>query len=252
LRALGSKSAVVGAALVFWVTIVLTVLPAYAQTGRVFAIFWHRAFVGLYFHPDWPFGDLHEVYDCTQFIPQGLSRINMDQNGHCVWLALNKNLSGTEINEGVYGREYERAVRNAYWLVLTHYPKQAFELHFYIKSRLIKDTLIDAWKFLFELHRAPVTKGLFVIVAAQLALLFAFVISAMASNPNFIPLGMMVFPVMFLCSLPPLYFAWALPTTAGDTIFLMYSCLVLAVLFVVQSFLKIMRAPGATVERSTA
>jgi hypothetical protein len=255
LLALGRKSAVVCAAIVFWITVILTALPVYEQTGRLFSVFWHRAFVGLSLHPDWPFGDLRNAYDCTQYIPQGLSRIHMDQNGHCAWLALNKNLSVGQINQEIFGREYEMSLREAYFHVITHYPKQVFELYFFIKSRLIKDTLTQAWRFLFDLQNAPVAKGLFVIAAAQLALLIVFVISLMVADLNLMHPGMMIFPVMFVGSLPPLYFAWSLQTTAMDTIFLMYSCLVLAVLFVVQSFMKIIclrraAVPGGLPERS--
>jgi hypothetical protein len=240
LLALSLKSVVIGAAIAFWSTVILTALPAYAQTGRVLGVFWHRAFAGLYFHPDWPF-DLQKVYDCTQYIPEGFTGSNKDRSAHCVWVAVSKNRSAAEIIEGLYGKEYERALRDAYFHVITHYPRQVSEVYFYVKSRLVKDSLVQAWNFLFDLQHAPVPKSLFVIAAAQLVLLIAFIIVLMLADLNFIYPGMMIFPVMFVGSFPPLYFAWAAPETVGEMIFLMYTCLVLAVLILVQSFAKIFR-----------
>jgi hypothetical protein len=234
LRRLAYKTSIVGTAFVLWAGFVVTMLPAYVQTGRVFSVFWHRAFISFFFHPDWPFGDLTKVYDCTQYIPEGLNRITQDRNGHCIWMTYPPNAKRPvqEVVSGVYGGEYEKALRNAYFYVLIHYPKKVFELYFYIKSQMIKSTLVAALKFLLALAQAPVAKGLFVIVATQLMLFIAFAIAI-----GGIDLQLAIFPILFLSSIAPLYVGWASMTTTTDTIFLMYSCLVLAVVLCSQSLI---------------
>ena len=231
------KGIFVGTAFAFWAALIILTLPAYVHTGRVFGVFWHRAFISFYLHPDWPFGDLRNVYNCTQYIPEGLSRKAPDRNGHCVWWAYppNARRPPQEVINGVFSSEYEKALRNAYFYVLVHYPKQAFETYFDVKSRLIKDTLIAAWNFLFELDHAPVEKGLFVIVAAQVVLFFTFILSIVMVDPIIIELPLVILPIFFLSSLAPLYVAWANQVTACDMILLMYSCLVLVVVLILQS-----------------
>ncbi len=244
---LGYKSAILGAAFAFWAVFVVAALPAYVQTGRTLGNFWHRAFVSFSMHPDWPFGDLRKVYNCTQYIPEGLNRDQADRNGHCVWWAYPPNATRpqNEVPQGTYGGEYERALRNAYFYVLTHYPRQAFELYFLIKSRLIKSTLTQAWNYLSQLGQAPVAKGLFVIVAAQLILFISFITSTALTASRVVDRRMIIFPIFFLFSLAPLYVAWAGSWTSIDTIFLMYSCLVPAASLLVQSLIKMVasRAP---------
>ena len=133
------NAAIVAAAFAFCAVIVAAALPAYLQTGRLFGNFWHRAFATFSADPDWPYGDLRAVYDCTKFIPEGLNNQNDDRNGHCIWWIYPPNAKrpANEISNGIYGREYETAVRNAYFYVLIHYPKQVFRLYFYVKSLLI-------------------------------------------------------------------------------------------------------------------
>jgi hypothetical protein len=238
---LAYKSAIVGVAFALWAVFVVTALPDYVRTGRVLGNFWHRAFISFSLHPDWPFGDLRKVYDCTKYIPEGLDRAADDRNGHCVWWAYPPNATrfDNEVNMEVYGREYERVLRSAYFDVLAHYPRQAFELYFYVKSQLITGTLAAAWDYLFNLADAPVANGVFVIVAAQVALFIAFIVLIAVADPPIVDPRLLIFPIFFLLSLAPLYVAWANEWTTSDTIFLMYSCLVLAILFLVQSLAKI-------------
>jgi len=235
------KTAIVGAAFAFWIVFVAAALPAYVKSGRVLGNFWHRAFISFSLDPAWPFGDLRKVYDCTRYLPEGLNRTAADRNGQCVWWTYPPNASRSmgEVNLGLYGGEYERALRNAYFYVLVHYPRQAFETYFYIKSHMLKDVLTAAWAFLFELPQAPVAEGLFVIVVAQLILFLAFAVSIAVTDLNTMDGRLIIFPILFFFSLAPLYVAWASSTTTNDTIFLMYSCLFLIVLFLVQSLNKI-------------
>ena len=241
------KASIVAAVFVFCAVIAVAALPAYSKTGRLFGNFWHRAFATLAVDPNWPYGDLRTVYDCTKYIPEGLSGQNADRNGHCVWWVYppNARRSDGEVINGTYGREYEIAVRNAYFYVLVHYPKQVFNLYYHIKSRMIGEILVGAWNYLFAVGRAQVSGSLFAILAAQLLLFVAFVISVAAAGLTVVDRRMIIFPVFFTLSLAPLYVAAASSWTTADTVFLMYACLILTVLLAMQLMAK-MLASGVT------
>jgi len=239
------KAATVAAAFALCAAIVIATVPVYLKNGRLFGNFWHRAFATLSVDPDWPYGDLRTVYDCTKYIPEGLNNQHSDRNGHCIWWVYppNATRSAPEVMNGTYGGEYEKAVRNAYFYVLVHYPKQMFNLYVHIKSRMIGDVLMQAWNYLFALGRAPVSGDLFAIAAAQLALFVAFFVSVAAAGLTVVDRRLIIFPVFFVFSMAPLYVAAANSSTTADTVFLMYSCLVLAILLAIQLAVKAL-APG--------
>jgi hypothetical protein len=215
--------------LLLWMVIISVAMPQYVKSGRASSGFWRHAFVGLSFHPQWPFGNLSDVYECKKYIPTGLTTRGADANAHCVWVAylLNKNHDISGVADGVFGDEYEKAVREAYFYVATHYPKQVFEVYAFTKSAMIGNVLANAWASLFHLGSAPVADSLFAVVAAQGALFIAFIVAAMASGRKAIDRGMLFFPLAFAASLLPLYVAWAGLWTSGDTILLMYCCVAL-------------------------
>jgi hypothetical protein len=233
---LGCKTAIVGTALAFWVIFVVAAMPAYVHSGRVFSLFWHRAFISFASHPAWPFGDLRKVYDCTKYIPEGLSQEAGDRNGHCIWFAYLRNAAhpGVEVGGEVYDGNYEKVLRNAFFYVLAHYPRQAFELYFHIKPQEIKDTLTQAWSYLLELDRAPAAKSMFLLIAGQLLVFVLFVMSTALVGLRPIGQEMIVFPLLFLLSLAPRFVAWASWMTSADLILLMYGCMALAAVLVAQ------------------
>jgi hypothetical protein len=248
LTVLAAKAAAVGAALALCAVFVAVELPAYVKSDRVVGNVWHRTFGSLSLSPEWPFGNLRQVYDCTAYIPEGLNRQDMDRNGHCVWWAYppNKTRSVKEVMAGVYGAEYEKAMQQAFFYVATHYPRQVFKLYVYEKSRRILLVLGEALhasfglpralatKTLFSLPRAPVSKTLFAVAAAQGLLFVAFILVLAAVDRSIVDRKLSIFPIFFVASLAPLYFAFANYWTTADTVALFYCCLLLAVLLVAQ------------------
>ena len=236
LGVLASKGAIVVVTFGCWMIFIVAATPAYVHTGRVFGVFWHRAFISLSAHPAWPFGDLRKVYDCTKYIPEGLSQGLSDRNGQCVWFAYpdNKTRSEGDLGREIYGGDYERVMRNAYFYVVMHYPRQAFEVYFLVRPLEIKSTLADAWHFLLQLPRAPVAKLEFFLLMAQSILFVIFLISAAFAGWKPVNRLMIIFPVLFLLSLAPRFVAWASWMTGADLIFLTYSCLILGAVLVVQ------------------
>jgi hypothetical protein len=242
LTLLGSRAAIFGAAFALWTLFVLIALPAYVQSGRTLGIFWHRAFISFELHPEWPFGNLREVYDCTRYLPKGLGRGQSDANGVCVWLVYppNRTRSLDEMAAGLYNNEYEAALRQAYFYVVTHYPRQVFELYVFVKSRYLETVLETAVKSFF----APAPKSLRAVVAMQGLLFIAFILALAGVYRSVVDRRMIIFPALLVASLPPLYVAWATLWTAADTICLFFCCLVLAVVLLAQLAAKAVAMAG--------
>src|SRR5262249_8541595 len=77
LRLVRREACVIALVGVIFVGSLLLALPrGYVRDGHLAATteFWHRAIVSLGVNPAWPFGNLHEIYDCRNGdIPEGLT-----------------------------------------------------------------------------------------------------------------------------------------------------------------------------------
>ena len=127
-------------------------MPDYEKTGRLFGTIWHRAFVSFGLHPDWPFGNLRQVYDCADVVPGGLQRYPDDQNAHCVFWstyppAVSRELTDEEISSRLLGGDYEKELQSAFFNVVFSYPRQVLELYVYYKSAMILWALREAIDF---------------------------------------------------------------------------------------------------------
>ena len=222
-------------------TIMVALVYDYLLYGRVFANVWHRAFVSLSLHPEWPFGNLREVYDCTEYIPEGLTRRHHDVNGECVWFAVG-NRPASQLAEGVFGHAYEATLRNALFSVIRSYPRQAFELYFYYKPIMLWETLKRGVDIEWRAFSPPVLG----LVALQILLFLAFTMrGALAGMPEATwRLG--VVPVLFLLSLPSQFLAWSSLHTAVDVIFWMYCLIAVAVALIMQAMVQMIARRAAT------
>jgi hypothetical protein len=217
---------------VFAATLIACV-PNYAKSGRI-GLIWHRAFISFVAHPEWPFGNLRDVYDCTRYFPQGLNRGRpADPNGFCVWLAYPPNQARPfqAVQDGVYGLEYETVLRRAYFNVIFSYPRQALELYLYYKPALIAVTL---WQGLhWRLDSVPPSILLLTVMQGGL---FAWFVAAGAAKTPFSPMATFGPLALFftfsiapqLVGLPSLY-------AAADLVFYMYAALALVFALAVQA-----------------
>lgn len=200
--------------------IMVALVPDFLLRGRVFGHVWHRAFISLALHPDWPFGNLRDVYDCTKFIPQGLNREYPDDNGMCVWWAYPANRARPpgEMVEKVYGPEYQSLMRSMLFEVIRSYPRQAWELYSYYKPLLLWDTLRRG----FEIEWRSASAPLLGLVIGQALLFFAFAVQgALSRKPEDRPqLGSV--PILFVLSLPSQFVAWSTLPTGVDVVFWAY------------------------------
>lgn len=224
---------IAGGLSIAFATLLVISAPNYLKDRRIGGIFWHRAFISLINHPDWPFGTLRDEYPCSKFVPSGLSVSANDQNGHCVWWTYPPNQSRPvdEVARGIYGPQYEVAVRNALFHVIASYPRQAAEVYLYYKPAMISRALDRALTWQLNLVPQPV-----LMLGLLQALAFAAFLIYSASKAPFRPfVGAGIVSVIFVLSLTPALVAWATPWTSVDIIFYMYSAIALAIAFAIQS-----------------
>src|SRR5262245_1620785 len=113
LRPIAGKIVFSAIAGIAFISIITTTVPDYEKTGRLFGTVWHRAFLSFGLHPDWPFGNLRQVYNCADVVPGGLKRYPNDQNAHCVFWstyppAVTHELTDKEISRRLLGGDYEK------------------------------------------------------------------------------------------------------------------------------------------------
>jgi hypothetical protein len=131
-----------GVACAFLAIILLLLPPNYLAEGRITGQVWHRAFVGLGLNPEWPFGNLREVYncDCPEMPGLRLEPGALDNNGVCVWVHYANAFNIQRFPEGtipprpfVKPAPYDTAEREAFFNVARLYPRQALETFIYYK-----------------------------------------------------------------------------------------------------------------------
>jgi hypothetical protein len=207
--------------------------PNYLKSGRIGGTIWHRAFGNFLFHPEWPFGNLRDVYDCTKYIPEGLSRRAPDRNGHCVWWAYPPNQARPvqAVIDGTYGSEYEAVLRRAYFNVIFSYPRQALELYLYYKPAFIVATLRQGLGWRLGLVPSPIL----LLAALQAALFTWFVAAGAAKTPFIATTTLGTLALFFLFSVAPQLAGLTSLQTAADLIFYMYAALALVFALAVQA-----------------
>lgn len=217
---------------------VIASLPNYVKSGRMGGTFWHRAFGSFVAHPEWPFGNLREVYDCTRYFPEGLSKKRpADRNGQCVWLAYPPNQARPfqAIQDGIYGPEYEAVVRRAYFNVIFSYPRQALELYLYYKPALIATTLWRALDWRLDLVPRPILS----LAALQAALFACFVAAGAAKTPFAATTTFGTLALFFLFSVAPQLVGLTSLSTAADLVFYMYATLAAVFALAVQAMSQV-------------
>ncbi|MBV8753805.1 MAG: hypothetical protein JO328_13175 [Hyphomicrobiales bacterium] len=221
-------------------TIMVAIVYDYMLRGRVFGAVWHRAFVSLSLHPEWPFGNLREVYDCTKVMPEGLTRAQHDANGYCVWFAVNHDQPASKLAEGVLGPAYEATLRNALFKVICSYPRQAFELYFYYKPLFLWQTLRRA----VDIEWRAFSPSVLALVTLEIVLFLGFIINgALAGKPE-VTWRLGVIPILFVLSIPSQFIAWSSLHTGVEVVFYMYCLIAAAVALAVQAMMRTIARPA--------
>src|ERR1700683_219639 len=140
LWALVGKLAVIGLAGVAALSAVAAAVPRdYLTEGRFGPTVWERVTQGLGTNPAWPFAGVNEMFDCKEFIPQGLQPGTLDDNGHCIWFdyVLKHNIPIAKASEQVLGSSYETAMREAFFKIAARYPADVLKTFIYYKPKRI-------------------------------------------------------------------------------------------------------------------
>ena len=201
--------------------LMLSVSKGYLRDGRFTETVWHRIFVSVGLNPAWPFGNLREIYDCRSEIPEGLVPGPTDRNGHCIlWLyAAKHDIPPSTVPTLTYGRQYDAAVREAFFEILRLYPGDVLKTFFYIKPRYIVWSIGTSLDFKLSAHSA--LNGLLAAALANL-LLFATFAAPIPSSSTKLHIGITGLFAAF--SIIPYIAVWAMPHTSAD---LLLCCMVI-------------------------
>jgi hypothetical protein len=197
-------------------------LPDFAQTQSLSGSLWDRAFIGLTFHPAWPFPGLREKYDCTYAIPKGLSQSTIrDQNAHCVWASqpTNRLRPPSVVNAQIHSPEYDEVLRDAFIDVVYTYPRQVIALMIKYRPLMVLSTLREGMQVDWA-NTSIALRSLIMLQAGLYLLLVRFGIRAGA--PQVPPSACFTF-VIALFALPTLLIAWSVLWTSVELIFAVWA-----------------------------
>ena len=231
-----------------FVSFLLHLVPRdYMSAGRFTETIWHRVFVSLGTSPEWPFGNVHDLYDCRRDIPEGIVSGTEDRNGHCVWraYAIHHGISGDSVGQLTYGRLYDAALREAFFNVARAYPAQTIKAFVYYKPLLMFQSIGEN----FELRLTQAAPRMLLLLAASLCnfLAFALVASTVVlwSEVKIIA-GATVALAVFITI--PYFIVWAMPHTNGDLLLYLIFAVGLAAFAVLKALCGLLSASALPAE----
>ena len=152
LRPLLGKLAVIGLAGVATLGVIAVAVPRdYLTEGRFGPDIWERVIISLGTHPAWPFSGVTDMFDCKEFIPQGIQPDTVDDNGHCIWFdyVLKHHIPIEKAAEKVFDRSYETAMREAFFKIAARNPADVLKTFIYYKPLLIVSSIAISMEFNF-------------------------------------------------------------------------------------------------------
>jgi hypothetical protein len=229
LRALLGKLAVMGLVSTTCLSMIAVAVPRdYLTEGRLGPTIWERVTQGLGTNPAWPFAGVNDMFDCKEFIPQGLQPGTRDDNGHCIWFdyVLKHHIPIETAAEKVLGSSYETAMREAFFKIAARYPADVLKTFIYYKPLRIAKSIAISMRFNFrgDQSRAWNPAGAAVVPYPRLAIGLLFVSLAIAlvhfgiGAVSTAELSRVVGVTLLLAAftLPNYFVAWAAPHTAAD------------------------------------
>jgi hypothetical protein len=215
LRCLRGKATVLGlTALALVVVIALAVPPSYIREGRFGTVIWQRVTQSVGVNPGWPFPGVREMFPCEKYIPEGIQPGWFDHNGHCMWLTyvVENGIPIGSIGNLTYSRQYETALRVAFFRILRRYPREVLITFLYYKPVYILRSMGQSLTFDFSTYSAT---NIGLLIAALGVLLAALIVQPPA------PFRRLAWVTILCagCAIPPLIAVWAFPYTSGDLVF---------------------------------
>jgi hypothetical protein len=250
IRLLGTWTSLAAASVVVLAVMVISVPSEYVSSGRFFGNFWHRVFISVSLHPGWPYGNLKEMFPCTNAFPEGLGP-RLDPVGWCAWYATQTPAQLSSASHNFYDRTYERVMRDALFRVIKAYPREVFETFVYEKSKLIRATLLEA--VAVDGPREPsLLPPAIPFVAVQLLIFAACVIIASFGAAREMVRLAGVFASLFLLSLIPLYAVYSYLYVSLDPVIYMYALFAIGATLIVQGIAAALRYVKPNARRATS
>jgi len=221
LQVLTQKSVVIALTGIGLVGVLLLAVPRpYIRDGYFGQIFWHRIVISLGLNPAWPigFGNLREVYNSEPHIPEGLLPGLHDRNGHCIWIAysVKHGIPPAEMIGKLYGRQYEKVMRKAFFDIARKYPEQVLKTFFYYKPRMIIPSLVESLQI--DMCKFPPRNNELLIASLANAFLCC-IFSPLAPRSTRCLIGLFTLLFAALCAITYII-AWATPISILDLSFL--------------------------------
>jgi len=207
--------------------------PAYVQTGRLYAVKWHRTLISLGANPAWPFPGLRERYHCPE-IPAGIVPGMSDGNGACIiddyvnkhGLSNKQLYAEATYDYPIWSSAEDQIERYAFFDILLAYPGQVVMTFLYYKPQL-------AWKSLVATLRPgdAATRPAAAFLLAQLALLIAvaFAVPVVVTTVA-LPRQLAVIGLFLVTGTVPQFAAWTVPYTMIDLLIYVF-CLATVLIF---------------------
>ena len=229
LRALLGKLAVMGLVSVASLSVIAVAVPRdYLTEGRFGPTIWERVTQGLGTNPAWPFAGVNDMFDCKEFIPQGLVPGTNDDNSHCIWFdyVLKHHIPIETAGDKVLGSSYETAMREAFFKIAARDPTDVLKTFIYYKPKYIVTSISRSMRFNFggDQSRAKNWVGAQVVPYPPLAIGLLFVSLAVAlvhfsigavSTAELSRVGGVTL-LLVAFTLPTYFAVWASPPTAAD------------------------------------
>jgi hypothetical protein len=229
LRAVLGKLAVIGLTSVVSLSVIAAAVPRdYLTEGRFGPAIWERVTQGLGTNPAWPFAGVNDMFDCKEFMPQGLQPGTTDDNGHCIWFdyVLKHHIPIETASDKVLDGNYETAMREAFFTIAARYPADVLKTFIYYKPQRMVTSISRSMRFNFggDQSRARHPAGPLVVPYPPLAIGLLFVSLAVAlvhfgiGAVSTAELSRIVGVTLLLVAFTlPTYFAvWATPPVSAD------------------------------------
>jgi hypothetical protein len=165
--------------MIFSILFYTSIPAAYKKAGVSTDNLWHRVWISLGIHPEWPFQEMKEKYiDCTGFVDgktgfvdgkKGLHSGIIDPNGWCVWSRYLKQ-HDLNLNPMANFSKYEELVRNEFFKVVFHYPLKVFMTFFYYKPLFVYYNMQSGFNYSNPTHKlthliAPIISGFILLLS---------------------------------------------------------------------------------------
>jgi hypothetical protein len=240
--------------------IALTLPQNYLTEGRFGTVVWHRITESLGTNPSFPFPGVDAMFDCKQYVSEGIQPGYPDRNGHCIFVdyLLKHDIPIERANPELYGSRYETALRDAFFKIASRYPREVLVTFAYYKPMYILASLQrslvpnfngdQSWALNPMGHPVTpyplVSMGLLLSGLAIMAMSIVIIPLAGQDWRQIAVLGL----ISALWTIPPYLAVWAVPYTAAD---LLFYCLFLAVLGLaaVPARIRLMLPRGAAVPK---